>query len=128
MKSIYLIIASQDFEIANHKPLWIELASSSNNTVVVVDIPADFITSPFRNKDRIKEARTGHRFISDNLIVVRPLLFARPEILPDFIFKVVSTQFWKQIKKVLPDYLNYNINLIVYDARWIKILNRTHPF
>lgn len=45
MVNKYIIIASQDYSSANHKELWKELARTSENDVIIVDIPADYVVS-----------------------------------------------------------------------------------
>lgn len=126
MEDVYVVIASQDYKKANHKMLWGQIAEQSQRKVIVVDIPADRIISTIRGrKDRIIEAKRGPQCIDDNLIVVRPLLFARPEILPDCMFPSVAKAIWECLNKCVPDLDNYRVNFLIYDARWVKILSRT---
>lgn len=126
MEDAYVIIASQDYDKANHKLLWWQLAKQTRQPVVVVDIPADYIVSVLaHHKDRICEAKQGPRKITENLTVVRPLFLARPEILPDWMFPMVSKKLWSCLNGTIEDLNKYRVNFLIYDARWVKILNHT---
>lgn len=126
MENAYVIIASQDYDKANHKLLWWQLAKQTRQPVVVVDIPADYIVSVLaHHKDRICEAKQGPRKITENLTVVRPLFLARPEILPDWMFPMVSKKLWSCLNGTIEDLNKYRVNFLIYDARWVKILNHT---
>lgn len=126
MEDIYIVVASQDYDKANHKMFWRQLAKQTGKQVIVVDIPADYAVSIITgHKARIKEAKKGARKISENLTVIRPLLWARPEVLPDCMFHGVAKKIWKCLYKIIPNLDDYRVNFLIYDARWVKILSRT---
>ena len=125
MSRLIIVIASQDFEGANHRGLWIALTKYAE--VLVINIPADYITSRVTGKAyRINDAKSGVRHITDRLSVFRPLFFVRPEILPDCFFPMVARSFWKQVREAVPDFDNRRIDVLVYDGRWIKILKNSN--
>lgn len=127
MKSIYVIIASQEYDTANHQGLWKNIAKMAEGDVVVVNIPADYVLSVLKNKRfRIDESRKPAREI-DGLKVVRPLLTFRPELLPGRCVKMLSTQFWASVRKAVPEVKDCQINLIVYNAFWVRLLKGSHP-
>lgn len=128
MVNKYIIIATQDYSSANHKELWKELARTSENDVIIVDIPADYVVSVLKKKFyRIQESKQGVREIAQHLYLVRPLLWIRPELLPDGLLWLVAQQFWSLIRKKFPDIFTCRCNIIIYDARWARILLNTHP-
>lgn len=124
MKDLLIVIASQDYDYANHRGLWEEL--SKHTDVLVANIPADYITSTLTRKTyRIREARSGIKTISDNLQVFRPILPLRLEIAPDNIYSWIIRSFWKQVESFYSDLSSRKINILVYDGRWIKALKGT---
>lgn len=128
MKTIYVIIASQEYDSANHQGLWNAIAAKSENKVIVVNIPADHVISRLKGKrHRIIDAKKPPRIISNNLSVVRPLLVLRPELVPDFGRKLIVKQFWNAVVHSEPDIMQCQVYLIVYNAFWVKILEGTHP-
>lgn len=123
-KTIYVIVASQEYSSANHKNLWKKLAAY--HPTVVVNIAADYIVSNLRNKQyRIKEAKKDPLRELQSLLVVRPFFFLRPELLPAMFKGYISRRFWVAVEKCIPDYRDCRINLIVYDAIWTRIVNYT---
>lgn len=128
MKEKYIIISSQEYQYANHKDLWGELANRSNEDVIVIDIPADLIVSVLkRKKYRLDEARLGVRKIDKNLFVIRPMIYIRPEFLSDRLLPFQAKRIWKSLKKYFPDIYSCRCNILVYDARWVRILKNSHP-
>lgn len=126
MKRLLIIIASQDYENANHKRLWEELATYTD--VLVVNIPADYITSVITRKAyRITDAKRGIVKADNQLSLYRPLLFLRPEVIPDSLYPIIAKQFWGPIDAYYSDISSREINILVYDGRWIKILKNTKP-
>lgn len=124
----FIILASQEFQSANHRNLWIEIARQSSSHVYVANIMADYVTSVIRQKyNRLQEAKTAPKSINDHLTLFRPLVIVRPEILPDCMFPIVRNGFWNSMKRVDPDIMNKYVNLIVYNAYWVKILKGSHP-
>lgn len=124
MKELLFIIASQDYEHANHRGLWEELSKYTD--VLVANIPADYITSTLTKKTyRIRDAKSGIKTISDKLKVFRPMLPLRLEIAPDNLYPWITRSFWKQVESFYPDLSSRKINILVYDGRWIKALNGT---
>ena len=129
MNSLYLIFASQDFERANHRPLWEKIAELADGDVVVVDIPADYPVCLLRKKKyRLIEAKAGIRQVENNLYVVRPQLFLRPECLPKVFYKYVARQIWETLAKRYECLNKEKINIIVYNAYWVRVLQKTQPF
>lgn len=127
MKSKFVIIASQEYDVANHQGLWKEISEISSDDVIVVNIPADYIVSTLRGKSyRINDAKKTPRVINNRLKIVRPLLTFRPELLPGIGKKVFSKQFWESVSKAVPDIMECHVNLLVYNAFWIKLLLGTH--
>lgn len=123
MKTKYLIFASQDYEEANHKGLWDRLANELGYDVIVVNIPADRIVSRIKRRyDRISDAKAGAKKYSDHLTVVRPLLTLRAELVPRFAHKLCAKELWKSIKTQIPDIDECFLNVIVYNAHWMRIL------
>ena len=99
MDLVYIIIASQEYDRANHQFLWKEIAKQSQAEVFVINIPADYLVSLIKRKSfRIKESKAGSVKVNDNLRVLRPLFWVRPDILPEFFYGRVCKAFWKQIK------------------------------
>ncbi len=128
MEDIFIIISSQEYDKANHQELWKELASQNNSPVIVVNIPADFMVSVVKGRIwRIKEAMKPVVNLGNNLFLARPLFILRPEICPVFLYKVIAFQFWKKIQECFPDINNRKINLLIYNAFWVKILKGSHP-
>lgn len=124
-EKIYVIVASQEYDSANHKNLWHEL--SKFHKVVVVNIAADYFVSLFKGKIyRIKEAKQSPIWENENLSIVRPLYFIRPELLP-FSFKCyISKVFWKSVARCIPNYKDYSINCIIYNAEWVQYIDFTN--
>ena len=123
MRDAYIIIASQEYETANHKDLWAELANVLTGQVIIVNIAADQVVSRLKGKkNRVLEAKQGKRIITNNLMVVRPMFFVRPEILPNFLQRTCAKSFWRCIKKAYPEINESNIKIIVYDPCWVRIL------
>ena len=126
MEKLYVIVASQDFERANHRCFWENIANLSSDKVVVVNIPADYVVSVLRGKkERIKDAKKGVKKISDNLSVVRPLFFLRPEVTPKIWYRGIAKRFWKCIKTACPDLCNREVRVLIYNAQWVRILYNT---
>lgn len=126
MGKAYIIVASQDYERANHRGLWDQLAKISQEPVVVVNIPADRVVSVLRGKkDRIVNAKKGPKAISENLTVVRPLFFLRPEITPKCGYKKLAKEFWNCIKQACPDLDTREVRVLIYNAQWAQILVNT---
>ena len=128
MESVYIIIASQEYETSNHKNLWAEIKRKTNSKVIVFNIPADYCVSFIKRKIyRVREARNNPFYIDNGLIVLRPLFFIRPEILPVRMLRLFAKQFWSNIKKVDPEIFNKKVHIISYNPRWIHMLVKTHP-
>lgn len=126
METKILVIASQDYEFANHRGLWDTLAEKTNKDVIVVNIPADRIVSTVTHRrDRIADARKKPQRKYKNLIVVRPLLTIRPEVIPDMFFPIVAKEFWKYLDKIFSELKNCKLRIIVYNAFWVKVLKGT---
>lgn len=127
-KPIYIIIASQDFETANHHNLWLEMAEQSGEEVLVCNIHADYIVSRLKHKSyRIKEAKSAPVRISEHLSVMRPLLWIRQELLPESMYWVARKGFWDSVIKAVPDVMAREVKLLVYNACWVPILYGSHP-
>lgn len=127
-KVLYLIIASQDFESANHQNLWLEMAEQSGEDVMVANIHADYIVSRLTRKSyRIQEAKAAPVRISEHLSVMRPLLWIRQELLPESLYWVARKGFWDSVKKAVPDVMERKVKLLVYNACWVKVLAQSHP-
>lgn len=127
MGKAYVIIASQDYERANHRGLWEQLAEISKEPVIVVNIPADRVVSVLRGKkERIQDAKNGPKKISENLTIVRPLFFLRPEIMPKAGYKSLAKQFWNCIRQACPDVGEREVRILFYNAQWAQILLNTH--
>lgn len=126
MSILYVVIASQDFNRANHKGLWIQLSEMENSNVVVANIPADYVVSVIKNKrERIREAKQLPLSYSSNLKVIRPLFFIRPEFTPKMVKNVVARQFWKAVNNAF-DINSYDeIRVIIYNAFWAEILKHS---
>lgn len=123
-KQLLIILATQDFQYANHRGLWIELSKKVD--VLVANIPADYLTSTITKKAyRIRDARSGGIDVSGHLKVFRPLLMLRPEVAPDMMYPRLAKEFWKQVEEMYFDLTSYEIDIIAYDGRWIKILKNT---
>lgn len=124
MKELLIVFASQDFEQANHKGLWLELSRQTD--VLVVNIPADYFTSTLTRKTyRIREAKQGIQKVTDHLSVYRPLLPIRLEVAPDKLFPWIAKVFWKQIASFYNDLESRRIDILAYDGRWIQAMNGT---
>lgn len=125
---VLLIIASQDFVSANHKPLWKLFSQMDGYDVVVANIPADQVVSRLKGKSyRIAEAQKGPEIINEHLVVFRPLLTVRAEIAPSFTYSLIAKQMWNSIKKFRPTIMKEHVDLLVYNALWVPILKGTHP-
>ncbi len=123
MKTKYLIFASQDYEKANHKGLWDRLSNTLGEDVIIVNIPADKIVSRIKkHDDRIADAKAGAKKIGEHLIVIRPLLTLRPEVVPKLFYKSLAKEIWQEIEKNVPDISECFVNVIVYNAFWLEIL------
>lgn len=128
MKEKYIIIASQEYKFANHKNLWGELANQSNVDVIVIDIPADLIVSVIkRKKYRLDEAKLGVHKVSNNLYVLRPMLYFRPEFLSDRFLPYLAKNIWKALFKQFPDIYSCKCNLLIYEAMWALVFKDSHP-
>lgn len=132
--SVNIVICDQEFDSANHKFLWHEIADQSGMLTIVVNIPADLVLSTLRRKIyRIKEARKGNREIRKNLIVQRPFYLIRQELLPlpvvssSLFKKRIQRQFWKKIRQIVPDIEDKKINLLCYSAMWVDLLYSSMP-
>ncbi len=126
MESKFLIIASQDYQVANHKGLWEKLAEISGQDVIVANIPADKVVSKItHHKDRVNDALRSAERISEHLIVYRPLITIRPEVLPDAMFSIAAKEFWKCLEEKIPETKDCMLNIIVYNAFWVKVLKGT---
>ena len=126
METKILVIASQDYESANHKGLWEKLAEKSNNDVIVINIPADRIVSTLtHHKDRIDDAKKGPNWVKEHLTIYRPLLTVRPEALPDCMFPYVAKEFWGCLDRACPELKQCKLRILVYNAFWVKILKGT---
>lgn len=128
MDLVYIIIASQEYDRANHQFLWKEIAKQSQAEVFVINIPADYLVSLIKRKSfRIKESKAGSVKVNDNLRVLRPLFWVRPDILPEFFYGRVCKAFWKQIKAEVSDLQSKKIRVICYDPMWVRILSNSKP-
>ncbi|MDY4852552.1 MAG: glycosyltransferase family 4 protein [Prevotella sp.] len=125
---VLLVIASQDFVSANHKPLWQLFSQMDGYDVIVANIPADQVVCRLRNKTyRIADAKKGPEVINEHLTVFRPLLTVRAEIAPSFTYPLIAKQMWNSIKKFRPTIMTEHVDLLVYNALWVPILKGTHP-
>lgn len=125
---VLLIIANQDYVSANHKPLWQFFSHVKGYDVIVANIPADQIVCRLRNKAyRISEAKKEPQTINEHLTVFRPLLIARAEIVPSFLYPIIAKQMWASIFKFRPSIMDEHVDLLVYNALWVPILKGTHP-
>ena len=131
---INIIVIDQEYNSANHKFLWREVADQSGFLTIVVNIPADFVLSIFCKKTyRIKEARENVRRIGKNYYVQRPLYLIRQEILPLSVVtsssykKHAQHMFWKQIRQIVPDMEGKKINILCYSAMWVDLLYGSMP-
>lgn len=126
IRNLLIVIASQDYDTANHKGLWDEYSKIENEDVLVVNLPADYVVSRLKGKQyRIKEAKKGMVLISDSLKVIRPIFFIRPELLLPINYGMIAKQFWKIIDSNI-DLNNYDhINLLIYNPLWVRILSGT---
>ncbi len=127
MKNVYLILSSQEYDYANHKDLWHELADAVEDQVIVVNIPADQVISRLKGKkERISDAKQGARIITKNLMVIRPMFFIRPEILPSIFRRTIAKKFWACIRKSYLEIDKCNVYLLIYNPCWIRFLKGTH--
>jgi len=126
MKNLLIVIASQDYLVANHKGLWDEYSNDDEEYVIIVNLPADFLVSKFRNKQyRIDESRRGLTKITDKLAVIRLLFILRPEILPRVFYPLIAKSFWKQLENNV-NFTKYSrVRLLIYNPLWVKILYNT---
>lgn len=131
---INIIVCDQEYDSANHKFLWQEIAEQSGMLTIVVNIPADMVLSTLRKKTyRIVEARKGHREVFKNLYVQRPFYLIRQELLPLSVVsntafkKYTQRQFWKKIRQIVPDIEDKSINLLCYSAMWVDFLYASMP-
>lgn len=123
MKTINLIISPQEYESANHKKLWWELSKKLKGSTVIINIPADQIITRIKKKHfRLEESKKGLIEIGEDLSLLRPKFFIRPEIAPSWLNKRISNSLIKQLKSYYPDIHNYSINVISYHGKWIDIL------
>lgn len=127
-KGLYIILASQDFDSANHRNLWLEMAEQSGQEVIVANIHADYIVSRIKHKTyRIKEAKSPPVKVSEHLSVMRPLLWIRQELLPESMNWIARKGFWDSVKHAVPDVMNRHVKLLVYNACWVSVLYGSHP-
>lgn len=125
---VILVIASQDYESANHKPLWQLFSRIEGYDVIVANIPADQIVCRIKGKQyRIDEAKQAPTVINEHLTVFRPLLTARAEIVPELAYPLIAKQMWGSIKKFRPSIMTEHVDLLVYNAIWVPVLLGTHP-
>lgn len=124
---INIIIVSQEYETANHRNLWLEMARSTKDRVIVCNISADYVVSYIRKKTwRIKDAKNAP-VKYDNLILFRPIFLIRPETLPICLQKRMAFHFWRNIKRIAPDVVTEDVRLLCYDPMWVDMLYGTHP-
>lgn len=126
---LYVIMASQDFEKANHRGLWEALSRLPDTDVVVANIPADVIVSRLKNhRDRIDDAKRAAEVVNKHLWVFRPMFPLRAEISPKFLHNDISRRFWKSVDHVCCGINRYKeVRLIIYNAFWAKILANSIP-
>lgn len=125
---VLLVVASQDYISANHKPLWQLFSQYEGYDVIVANIPADQVVCRLKNKTyRIKEAKGDPEIVNEHLTVFRPLLTARAEIVPAFAYPLIAKQMWDSIKRFRPSIMQEHVDLLVYNALWVPILKGTHP-
>lgn len=125
MKVLNVIIAPQEFEEANHKNFWYELSKNLDGKTVVMNIPSDAVVSNIKKKKyRIQEHKLGLVKKQNNLYVLRPHYFIRPEILPSIFDSIIANRFIKNLEKFYPDFKEHKINIISYDGKWINTLKK----
>lgn len=123
---VYIIIVSQEYNNANHKNLWHEIANQTDITVVC-NISSDLIVSLLKGKLwRIKESFQPYK-VFGLVKLIRPFYLVRPELLPFSLQKMIRRRFWRIIRKVVPDIMRQEVRLLSYDAMWINVLKESHP-
>lgn len=128
MKDVFIIFSAQDCSIDNHQGLWSALADGINGDVVVINTPADQIATRLLHKSyKIREAKQPCRKLKDNLFIVRPLYFIRPELLPVWALSSLRKSFWASVKKAIPDIFSRHVDLLAYGGTWVKALDGSHP-
>ena len=126
MSNLLIVIASQDFESANHRGLWEEYSKLAGNNVLVLNLPADYVVSKLKKKSyRIMEAKAGIKEISPSLYVLRPLYLVRPEIVHSKCYKSVARSFWNQIEEHIKLSEYNRVSLLIYHPLWVRILHNT---
>lgn len=122
-----IIIVPQEYETANHRNLWLEMAKLTKDEVIVCNVSADYVVSFIRRKTwRIKDAKRNPVSFG-NLLLFRPLFPVRPEILPISLQKCMGYKFWSNIKRIAPEVMSQDVRLLCYDAMWVNMLSGTHP-
>lgn len=128
MEKVYIILSSQEYDVANHQQLWKEMAGMVDAKVIIVNIPADGVVSVLCKKiERIKDANKPPLRISDNCYLIRPFLKIRAELLPMRWQKLMAKDFWKSIARVCPEISDCRVNVLLYNSFWVRVLKGSHP-
>lgn len=131
MKTLNIIIVNQEYEYANHKFLWHELSKKLYGKTFIFNIPADHLITRFvlKKYSRIKDSKVNKIKIDNNLFLVRPIFFIRPEILPRIFNKSLAKTFFEIVEEKNEESLkDYKINIITYSGKWIDVLNSDNKF
>jgi glycosyltransferase involved in cell wall biosynthesis len=122
MKNLVIVCVPQEYKTANHKFLWHLLAQEKNVEVLILNISADLVVSVIKRRwYRLSETRSGLQKINQNLRVLRPIFFVRPEITPHVFDFCVRSALRAQIKRYFdPD--EYSISFLIYNPYWARIV------
>lgn len=125
-KDIWIIFASQEFDTANHKYFWEEIALqiAEHGELLILNITADqIVTRLVRKKYRVIDHKSGPVRPFFNSQLFRPMTFIRPEILPKFLHKFALNTIKKQIEQIVPDFNNRKKVILYYDPKLAKSMN-----
>ena len=125
-RELWIVFTSQEYERANHKPFWSEIAKKIYDyaDLLVINILADHIISRIKNKKyRINDHKKGIVNIERNLYLYRPMTFLRPEVLSGKLHLLAMNQIRKQLTFNIENFENRLKNILYYDAHWAKSLH-----
>lgn len=126
MKDLWIISVPQEYQTANHKSLWHEIADQLNGTadVVILDIPSDLIVTVIKRKMyRIKESKEGIKQIKNNLFICRPFYFLRPEVSPGFVNYLNMFLIRRLLNSFFPNFKDRQKYLLCYGGKQLGLLS-----